>query len=1821
MQKRPRLPDTWGNDINSFTSYRAISDTLRQAKESTLRIGKTFTDIGRVVSTSSAEKRNSGYGSFVESLKQMQGKIGGGHGAVIDSHIANALSKIEKSGGANINGSVLSGIIRKLEANLRTEGRHVGGAEGRYLSDFTRGLFMARGQTINSGFKGIAGGQKDMVKAAFNMSKLDAVNDYISQLSTSFRNTVATLRDPGLRTALNHIKTGMDNAAAAANSTGDKLKALGNAKKDLERLIKTSSGLDKDTLKVLQMELKKVNVELKRAAAGHFMTKLGQAVAKPFVSFAHKIGQTASILSAVKRTFDVTNGIFQSVNSKVNKFAQLQMGITAERAGFGRQLRGAGINPREMIGALAAGRSAGMDDRVVVNQMSHLQTEMARARWGEGGMIDAAGRWGISTFNSDGSVRSANEMMIEFSRKLKTLGSDMEKLQFLTHLNFRPEQMEYVANYEKEAKRMEMLKANPHLQTVMDRANILDESGYSARVDKYTKLEQKRRQILNQNAIDEGVWPALKRSMNTENWLFNDWTARERGVQGANAEIANEKMQKTMEAMLAELKKNGGDKNGAISAALGSSSLTAQDLDSLVDQLKNDAKETGNPKLVTDFENAIKNMTGMTLETKTEWEELCETLNKTFESIVGWAEKAVAKLSEFFNFSPEAKKDTLDTFIQEEAKTAGIYATAQTANAGLQYFGSKAQAIGESTGSTAKNLGGRVMKGTGRAIGWLANAYLAYDTYKNWGKAQDAGRAKQAEIEVLKAQLSEGDAEQYSDGGLSELTISHGSVKKVSPEDVRHAPRVRGGGKASQVSVFGEAGPEYAIPVRHDNRTAELITRVAEESGFESPVGDIHRGRVIRQYADGGFSDEEEDLLNSLEHHYDNMTPEEIAAEHEAMQKRYEERQRKKQEQQEKQRRWDEDNKRIEAEFIAKEEERKRRIEESRARDRALAAEYRRQKETDPNFFKAAEEVKWYKPSQYLSKGDVKHIAKDFAATTVGAVGSGLTLGIVSSDDIRDSLTDEEFKKRDAELAEEHPTWNKIKHGSAAGVSMLTGTAAIGGAIKVAGRAKQAITGAKQFEDLNNSLQMVGNTAIRAERAAQSATTAGRAASTQAAARLKDITNARLTQQGVTLSANAGRATVGQKIVSMATGQTAKNLGVTAAVGGAATYKVGDMAVQDQIKRNAELESEAAELRRKIQEKKEKSKEERKKKEKAERVKKYEKLDETGFLNTVRTLISSNASEEQLQELFAAKKLRNVNTDIFRNDKKFMSEKNNKAGAKHLAGLYMQQQNIDASLLAGKNVNVQNEMKNLTDKYALAWKNAGMDFDDYQQQVNIAARQAGKSDATSFKEMVHYFEKGDQYQKDANQILAEMLTELKKDKANAGLSDEQLRQKAEEKRREKFLKDMSSEDIRNRFKYDENGKERTNEADIIKARDEAFSKEGVKVQTKQKFKSEQKKELEDFIASRPDQDLALTLHEFAVEKDMSDNDTTELLGYGTKFEDMDEKRQEQFKKTRAYHDEVKKRNAAGKKSDKAKRRGELADNASDEQIKEILDVGVGGEGTYKMYLKLREKVKAGEKLTENEQKEYDKQRERVGKHLDIGRGSGRRGERVRPRSTRYEDDDEKTRVMNAFYDNRVKLGNGGSGDLPASMRGDRLLEYRNSLRGRSSGGSQRRVSGRRLSLASFSLTGGKGISITGGKGLSSLTGGKGISITGSGRSGRSAYGSRGRGRRTEEPDAIYSMWRNQSGAQRAMASTPSKVNATERAAASGNVARASGYGTRGTTAGGGSANVNVQQQIRVVVNGNLDKDAANELGGSIETNAATKFNEVATQSIKSISTQ
>ena len=43
------------------------------------------------------------------------------------------------------------------------------------------------------------------------------------------------------------------------------------------------------------------------------------------------------------------------------------------------------------------------------------------------------------------------------------------------------------------------------------------------------------------------------------------------------------------------------------------------------------------------------------------------------------------------------------------------------------------------------------------------------------------------------------------------------------------------GGRATTASIFGEAGPEWAIPEEHSERTAELLNAAREASGFTWP--------------------------------------------------------------------------------------------------------------------------------------------------------------------------------------------------------------------------------------------------------------------------------------------------------------------------------------------------------------------------------------------------------------------------------------------------------------------------------------------------------------------------------------------------------------------------------------------------------------------------------------------------------------------------------------------------------------------------------------------------------------------------------------------------------------------------------------------------------------------------------------------------------------------------------------------------------------------------------------------------------------------------
>lgn len=43
------------------------------------------------------------------------------------------------------------------------------------------------------------------------------------------------------------------------------------------------------------------------------------------------------------------------------------------------------------------------------------------------------------------------------------------------------------------------------------------------------------------------------------------------------------------------------------------------------------------------------------------------------------------------------------------------------------------------------------------------------------------------------------------------------------------------GGRATSASIFGEDGPEWAIPEEHTQRTAELLNAAARASGFTMP--------------------------------------------------------------------------------------------------------------------------------------------------------------------------------------------------------------------------------------------------------------------------------------------------------------------------------------------------------------------------------------------------------------------------------------------------------------------------------------------------------------------------------------------------------------------------------------------------------------------------------------------------------------------------------------------------------------------------------------------------------------------------------------------------------------------------------------------------------------------------------------------------------------------------------------------------------------------------------------------------------------------------
>ena len=67
---------------------------------------------------------------------------------------------------------------------------------------------------------------------------------------------------------------------------------------------------------------------------------------------------------------------------------------------------------------------------------------------------------------------------------------------------------------------------------------------------------------------------------------------------------------------------------------------------------------------------------------------------------------------------------------------------------------------------------------------------------------------------------------------ISAITAQDGRVITITIRQVTEKEEYAEGGRATTASIFGEAGPEWAIPEQHTERTAELLNQARAASGF-----------------------------------------------------------------------------------------------------------------------------------------------------------------------------------------------------------------------------------------------------------------------------------------------------------------------------------------------------------------------------------------------------------------------------------------------------------------------------------------------------------------------------------------------------------------------------------------------------------------------------------------------------------------------------------------------------------------------------------------------------------------------------------------------------------------------------------------------------------------------------------------------------------------------------------------------------------------------------------------------------------------------------
>ena len=225
---------------------------------------------------------------------------------------------------------------------------------------------------------------------------------------------------------------------------------------------------------------------------------------------------------------------------------------------------------------------------------------------------------------------------------------------------------------------------------------------------------------------------------------------------------------------------------------------------------------------------------------------------------------------------------------------------------------------------------------------------------------------------------------------------------------------------------------------------------------------------------------------------------------------------------------------------------------------------------------------------------------------------------------------------------------------------------------------------------------------------------------------------------------------------------------------------------------------------------------------------------------------------------------------------------------------------------------------------------------------------------------------------------------------------------------------------------------------------------------------EQAKAWHEFRKANPDLSLAHAISKFSMQNDVSKNKLRNYIGEEKEFKDMtDEERSEYMKgdmykvlkeqeqrerqmrreeREREKEESERQMRNEGIERRKAERRAEwneIANTASSDDIR----AAIRDQGDADYFLELRRKKKQGVTLTEKEQENWDKFVDRLS-HLPYFRRNRRDGAQSTPRSTRYRDDEEKARVMNAFYESRANYSRKKDEKVQPSMRGKRVLEQR-----------------------------------------------------------------------------------------------------------------------------------------------------------------------------------